>query len=149
MAGAHISISVDVEPLAEALQRLLAAAGDLRPVFLDAGEALLTSHRRRFVDQVAPDGTPWAPLSERYRQRKRRLRDRILVLDGHLKDTLRYQASPHELLVGTDRIYGATHQFGRPEARIPARPFLGLSAADVSELEQLIADHLAEAVEVG
>lgn len=34
----------------------------------------------------------------------------------------RYQVQGGELWFGTDRVYGATYQFGHPEDGIPARP---------------------------
>ncbi len=34
------------------------------------------------------------------------------MLDGYLKNTLRYQASDEQLLFGTNRRYGAIHHYG-------------------------------------
>jgi len=145
MAGATWTIEANFEPLEKALQRLSQATGNLKPAFADIGEAQLISHREGWQNQQAPDGAPWAPLDPKYRARKKRNKDKLLVLDDQLRGTLRWQAEPHQLAFGTDRVYGATHQFGRAEAGIPARPFLGLSAADLREVEELIADHLREA----
>ena len=46
--------------------------------------------------------------------------------------------------VGTDSVYAATHQYGRDEANIPARPFLGLSSTDRREITAIIRDWAAE-----
>jgi len=61
----------------------------------------------------------------------------ILYDRGRLFGTLRYQVSRDSLAVGTDRRYGAMMQFGGSRTQyphlwgdIPARPYLGLSAAD-------------------
>ena len=69
---------------------------------------------------------------------------KILQDRGTLHDTLRYQASASGVEIGTDRIYGATHQFGR--GNIPARPFLGLSAGDRQDILAIVRDHLARAL---
>ena len=124
--------------MAAALEGLARRAANLRPALADIGEYLMLAHEERFDAQESPEGEPWAPLSERYRARKPRNRDKILVLDDVLASTLRYQAEADSLLFGTDRVYGATHQFGREEAGIPARPFLGLSSRDEDEAARLI-----------
>ena len=143
MAGA--AIEVDDRQVLEALSHLGQQIGDLEPVFRDMGEYLIRSTRERFGQAESPQGTPWAPLSPRYQRRKKRNIHRILVLYGDLKDSIHYSAGPRELQVGTNLIYGASHQFGRPEAGIPARPFLGLSGRDRAEVLQILRDHLAGA----
>jgi len=146
MAGAMLEVSVQDRAVRAALERLSRSVLDLRPAFRDAGEALLNSHRQRFTDQRDPDGKPWAPLSPAYRARKTRNKDLILVLRGYLKDTLRPQVSSTRLELGTDRVYGATHQFGDPKRNIPARPFLGLSGTDRQTVLSILSRHLRQAV---
>lgn len=145
MAGASSLIKIDYNDadVQAALKKLLAKLGSLEPVFRDIGESLLISHRERFDRAVSPDGVPWPDLSPAYQQRKRRNRDKILVLDGWLRQ-LNYAASGTELRIGTDRIYGATHQFGDPSRNIPARPFLGLDDAERKELLDALANWLAD-----
>jgi phage virion morphogenesis protein len=143
MSGAFVKIDIEGQERVEAaLSGLARRAANLRPVLDDIGEYLMLAHEERFDAQESPAGEPWAPLSERYRARKKRNRDKILVLDDVLAGTLRYQAGADSLLFGTDRVYGATHQFGREADGIPARPFLGTSAADEDEILRLIAEHL-------
>jgi len=146
MSGAVVKIKIEGQERVEAaLSGLARRAAHLRPTLADIGEYLMLAHQERFDVQESPEGEPWAPLSERYLARKKRNRDKILVLDDVLAGTLRYQTTASSLLFGTDRIYGATHQFGRDEAGIPARPFLGLSSSDEDEAARLILAHLAEA----
>lgn len=146
MAGSQVKIAVEYDDarIRAALEGLTKRLGNLQPVFQDVGEYLLLAHDQRFRDQTSPEGDPWVALSEDYRSRKKRNQDRILVLDDILGATLRYQAGDKGLEFGTDRIYAATHQFGRDEADIPARPFLGLAPADEEETLRLIEEHLAE-----
>lgn len=147
MAGAHVSIEVEDRALQQAFSRLMSAAANPAPALRDIGEQLLNAHRERFARQESPEGDPWAPLSSRYAARKKKNKDKILVLEGHLKDLLRYQVTEAgaALELGTDRIYGATHQFGDETRNIPARPFLGLSAQDQAEVLEIIEDHLRRA----
>ena len=142
MAGASdvITIEIDDREIRDGLRALETKLGDLRPVFRDIGEALLNSTRERFNTQTAPDGSPWAQLSPDYKQRKKKHSDLILTLNGYLRGTLNYQATRDELRVGTPMIYGAAHQFGRPDINLPAREFLGLSDDDSA----MILDTLSE-----
>lgn len=143
MAGAALEITLDDAELRAALKQLAAKLDNLQPFFRDIGETLLNSTRERFRAQTAPDGTPWIGLSPRYAARKRKNRDKILTLDGRLRGTLAKFADAESLRIGTPLIYGATHQFGRPEANLPARPFLGLSEADRQDILDALAEYLA------
>jgi phage gpG-like protein len=100
-----------------------------------------------------------APLSGTTQALKERNVDKILVLNGHLRDTPRYQASSRSLKFGTNRIYGAVQQFGAkagafgkykgrpiPWGDIPARPYLWVSSDDETEILAVLADHLTSAV---
>ena len=127
---ADVNIEIDIREagaIQKALNRISRAGQNLRDPLSDIGEHLLNSHRKRWGLKQSPDGAPWEPLSELYAARKRQKRPAavILVYDDVLHGTLRYQIRGNALELGTDRLYGATHQFGRDN--VPARPFLGLS----------------------
>ena len=107
------------------------------------------------VDLDGPDGEPWAPLSEDYAEWKRRKRPNagILVFDDLLRGQLAYVVSGDVLLVGTNRPYGARHQFGfdGPDAlgrhtNTPARPWLGISNANESAILDIVCDHLVDSI---
>lgn len=110
MAGATLEFD-GVGALA-VINEAAAAVSNPQPMLRDMGEYLLIAHDRRFASQTSPDGTPWQALSPAYLKRKKKNQDKILVLDGFLKNTLRYQVSDNQLLFGTNRIYGAMHHFG-------------------------------------
>lgn len=119
MAGA--SLALDYR---DALQVLLAIEETVKfpqAMLQDMGEKLLELHQQRFTEQKSPDGTPWQSLSARYQKRKRKNADKILTRDGHLRNTLRWQVNANQLLFGTDRDYGAIHQFGGT-IQIKSRP---------------------------
>lgn len=149
MAGASLDLQLHIGNAAEvkaAFERLEAALTDLTPAFQDIGEALLNSTRERFNRQAGPDGAPWAALSPDYAQRKKKNKDKILTLYGRLRGLLNVRAGPREVRIGTPLIYGATHQFGDPRRNLPARPFLGLSSDDETELLDLLHEHLNRAL---
>ncbi|MGQ0621349.1 MAG: phage virion morphogenesis protein [Panacagrimonas sp.] len=161
MAGAQIVVN-DVQVLA-ALRKLRERGADPKPVLRSIREYLLRAHEQRFIGQTDPDGNPWAPLSEAYKRTKRKNADKVLSLDGFLRK-LTHQVDDSGLVLGTNRVYGAIHQFGAskgqfgtgkyksrkggfpiPWGNIPARPFLGLGRQDVSYIAQELSDYLAAA----
>ena len=142
MTGVTLKIDFDDRALRTELARLKRQAETLRPALTAIGEYLLEATEDRFAAQVDPEGRPWAPLSPRYKKRKRRQQDLILVLDSYLKGTLAKRVSAGRLEIGSNRIYAATHQLGDEGRNIPARPFLGLAGEDKAEILAIIEDHL-------
>lgn len=155
MAGAMLDVTVDDSLVGKALEELARRLGDLTTPFNDIGEYLHQSTDDRFSKKVAPDGSPWAPLSAVTLARKKG--PGILREKGTLQDTLRKQVTSTELAFGTDRPYGAVHQFGQkkgasgsakgrpiPWGDIPDRPYLGLSAEDEIEVLFIIREYLWE-----
>lgn len=140
MAGANISFSYETGRAVDFIRRIGEHIDDLSPLFGQIGEHLIESTQARIDREEGPDGTSWEPLSPSYLARKPKNKDRILVLDQVLRDTLAYNEGPRELEFGTNRIYAATHQFGR--GAIPARPFLGIDDADEGEILQLLREYV-------
>lgn len=140
MSGVSVKVEVNLRPAIDALQRLAAADRTAIPsAHRDFGEHLVNAHQERFAREIAPDGSPWVPLNPFYAKTKRRNR-KILQDAGDLLRSLNYQVQGEVLLFGVDRVYAATHQFGR--GPIPARPFIGLGPADVDEAAAIYLDHL-------
>lgn len=132
------------------------------------GEALVSSTIRRFNEQKAPDGMPWAPLSASTiaprkrdftrsgrlrKQAERRLMNRkILIQTARLRNSIAFKVKGTSVAVGTNVVYAATHQFGAeagdfgqtsrgqaiPFGNIPARPFLGISTDDRAEIDRIL-----------
>lgn len=158
MAGAMLNVELDDSRTGAALTELVGRLGDLTTPLLDIAEYLHQSTDDRFRRQVAPDGSPWAPLAPSTLVRKKT--SKILRQDGYLQDTMRHSVSDNELALGTDRPYGAIHQFGQrkgtsgssgghplPWGDIPARPYLGLSSDDETEVVLLIRDYCLEPID--
>ena len=151
MAGEFISIKVQGEKqVSKLITRIIKQGQSLEPAFAEIGEYLIESHQERFKLEVAPDGTPWEPLSPKTIRAKNG-NDQILVglNSGILRDTLAYQILGDELQFGTDREYSATHHFGREADGIPARPHIGLATGqwnDLDEITAILQSHLLDAV---
>lgn len=156
MAGVSISIDIDDSGVRTALAGLSARMNDLRPVMAEFGEILLESVQRNFEEHRAPDGTPWKPLSKRYGRWKasrkgRKLTD-ILLLNRILKGSIHPKVESRQVVVGTNTVYAAIHQFGgttgrKHAAMMPARPFLGFRADDMKEIREAIEGFLLEGLQ--
>ena len=145
MAGATLELLLHGnENIDAALQQLIDDIAHPQPALKEVGEYLDLAHRLRWDAQQAPDGSSWEPLAPATlaRKQQRNQPTDILVQSTFMRDTLRYQLTPFGLLFGTDRIYGASHQFGREEAGIPAREWLGLSDDDGDEVQAILEAHL-------
>ena len=148
MAGASITIDYEFDDkrIVDALKRLADAGADMETAFVDIGESLLNSTRQRFEYMEDPDGNPWAGLMVDYQKRKKKNKDKILVLEGFMRDTMAYNAFRDGLELGTNRIQGATHQFGDEERGIVARPYLGISDDDEQMILDTLHDHFEYAL---
>jgi len=181
MAGVTLQVTTDQTLIGKALDELAERIGDLTTPLNDIAEYLHQSTDNRFRQQVAPDGSPWAPLAPSTLARKKS--GRILREAGTLQDTLRHSVSNNELSFGTDRPYGAIHQFGGKiehaarsqqvyfrqgkdgsvgnrfvkksrsnfaqwvsrgahTVEIDARPYLGLSVDDETEIIEIVSTYL-------
>ena len=148
MAGARFDGTAAIEHLSG----LVDAINDPSPLLAELGEYGLRSTRARFKTQTAPDGTAWAALQPRYQKEKRRNKNLILTLNGYLRGQMTWQlVGDRTVEIGSNLPYAAVHQFGatiKPRAAkvlmfrghvaksvtIPARPYLGLSDEDRSEI---------------
>jgi phage virion morphogenesis protein len=110
MAGARIEL--DNSDVIAGIQRVLDAVDNPAPLFEQITSHLIRSHNARFAAKVSPQGTPWKPLSPAYKRRKAKNADKVLVLTGAMRNTLRGQYANGEYLFGTNVPYGAFHHFG-------------------------------------
>lgn len=110
MTGTTIKIAGTGDAIGQKLSQMAERAGDLHDALRELGEVLVPSTQARFDQAVAPDGTPWAPLSPRTLARKKGpgiLRESLM-----LQGSIRYQVEAYALMVGTDLEYAAIDQFG-------------------------------------
>lgn len=141
MPGAELIIN-DRE-LQQLQRRLFGLAGADFGGLLDViGSEVESQTRRRISDEkTGPDGEPWDPWSDGYAP-TRHSGQSLLQSEGHLLDSIQPLVTGTERLeVGTNLLYGATHQFGRDGT--PARPFLGLSPENSDDVEAVITDWIS------
>lgn len=133
------------------------------------GQMIIGDVRRRFQTSTDPQGRPWKPLK---RPRKRG-GNKPLLDTGMLRNSITSVPTATGVIVGSNLIYAAIHQFGgvvKPGrrrkrkkskkkrgspviapgrarsgggARIPARPYLGVSAAAAKRIERAVMEYLA------
>jgi len=160
-----VTIRVDDEAVLAALGGLAEATADLAPVLEGIGEVLQRSTKDRIEQEVDPAGNPWVRLNPIYAKTKKG--PGILRESKQLWGTIVYEVAGDEVTVGTNRPHARVHQFGATivpktaaalvfqmggetfhlkSVRIPARPFLGISATDRERILDTIADALDAAV---
>ena len=168
MSVADIKIELgNAGPVTDALQRLLTAAGDLRPALKNVGEYEAQATKDRIVAGVSPDGTPFAPLNPLYAKVEKKGPGILRGASGDLASIVYQLAGDAAVEIGNSVVYGAIHQFGGvikaknapalvfslggdlvavKSVTIPARPYLGVSKDDEAEILAIVADHLASAI---
>lgn len=171
MSGAQLIIRMDVSQVQSVFQRLAHAVSDTTPIMRAIGTGLVANTHDRFDDAVDPDGNAWAPLDPVYAASKRGpgiLRES--AMRGGLQGSITYRAGRNQVTVGTNKVYGAIHQFGgvivpkhgqflifhiggklvkARSVTIPARPYLGVSSEDRDMILDVVTGALDRAIGSG
>ena len=160
MSGVTLQVNhKGLTELSAKFQRILQNADNLEPAMDEIGSKLVKTMEDRFENEHGPDGSAWEPTIRG---------GSILRQSGHLVASLTHEASPDHVEAGTNKIYAGTHQEGAViEAKnskslhftiggkaifakrvvIPARPFAGINADDMSMMTAVLQDHLTGGVE--
>lgn len=150
-----IKIDIDTKDFEEKLTRLLEFNQNMKPTMLEISEALVGISQEAFAREKDPTtGKIWNPLSPiTIGRRKKDGHDGgILQVHGQLAGNIVSDSGSDYATVGTNTIYGSTHQFGAkkgafgktrrggpiPWGDIPARPFLGLGLEGKEELHDIL-----------
>lgn len=163
MAGIVYHVDIDDRAVQAMFQRVIAfgqcPVGLMKDIAVDGQESTIA----RFRDQAGPDGQAWRP-SLRVQARG----GKTLIKDRHLMDSIVSNAGGDFAEWGANVPYAAIHQFGGviraknksylffkladgsgrrvKEVTIPARPYIGINAADEASILKIINRHLAAAV---
>lgn len=116
-------LSGDVEAMIDRMQ-------NLEPVLKGRAEALDAVIQEGFRTGTSPLGGPWKALSEGTIQNRRQGSGKPLVDTGQLKGHTNARATKKSVIFGVSgapATYAGTHQFGRPQSKIPARRFLPMN----------------------
>lgn len=146
-AGVELTVTLDGRAMAE-IEHVFAWLGSegMTRIASAVGTLVERQSKDRIVDEkAAPDGTPWAPWSDRYaatRNTDNRRANSLLIDGENLLGSIQDYTTGTTARVGSRTPYSAIQQFGG--RGIPARPYLGLSAANRREIEELVIDVAGE-----
>jgi len=133
--------------------------GNTQALMESVGDALVSGTLKRFDDEEEPTGKKWPKSKRAAKEGGQTLTDTAL-----LRRSIEYAATPDKVMVGSNLPYARIHQFGGTitpkkgkylkfkgldgedvfvkEAKIPARPYLGVSAEDMEEVKETLAAFL-------
>jgi phage virion morphogenesis protein len=156
-----VSIKINEDEITAVLDRLQKHLTDMTPVMSEIGEMLVDSTKQRFTQGASPEGRAWAPKSQTtidaYIARGDRVDFRPLFgPTGRLSSEINYQATDTSVEWGSALIQAAVMHFGAakgafgsdtsgrsiPWGTIPARPFIGLSDQDRSNIKETVYEWL-------
>lgn len=150
-----IKIEIHDRAVLDALTRLQSRTSDLSPLMHQIGGHLTETTKRRFDTVTAPDGTRWEPNTEatilNYRGKGKKPLTGKTGGQAGLMGTINYKAGRDFVEIGSPKEYAAMQQFGGQKSKfphlwgdIPARPFLGLSDQDRTNILDTISDYLTD-----
>lgn len=158
------TVEINDAEIGAAFASVAASLGDMTPFTQSLGELLLQSTQDRMLRGEQPDGAPFAPRSQatldHYARTGQTPRGGPLNLTGMMIAGIAFQAGPDYLEIGSNAIQAAVMQFGAmkgafgttsrggpiPWGTIPARPFLGLSDEDRTNILDELSDYVGEAL---
>lgn len=161
MAGKS-GVSLKWNGLDKAVIKACQKMADKQELTNSIGEALVSGAVLRFSMEEDPDGNKWQPSRRAQSTGGQTLND-----IGRLLDSIDYATTLDMVMVGTNAKYARIHQLGgkiRPKSKkrlkfkgsdgqdvfakevtIPARPFIGISADDLEEVKETIAEYMGNA----
>ena len=144
MSGAYVSSDIkELEGLAAILKRSALSVSDRAALMKSLGNEIVEQSRSRILEtQEDPDGNKWQDYADStLRGLKAKGIEKVVSLlnrEGYLHQSIDVQQSGQwSVLVGSAREYAGVHQWGYKPKNIPARPYLGLSSDDISDLTEL------------
>lgn len=143
MVGIAAKFELDSKQAQLAMRRL--SQLDIGALVYNVGALIESSTQRRIQEEKrSPEGEPWALRSPSYSQ-SRRPGQSILISDGDLLASIQNYSTGDVARVGTNMVYGAVHQLGSDgDQNIPARPYLGLSESDETDINRLVIGEVSE-----
>jgi phage virion morphogenesis protein len=140
------TVELKAETLNAGLAKIDAQMTDMSPVMKEISNYLLVSTKERFKKGASPEGVKWAANSPVTLARKKNSSP-LFGNSGSLHEQIAKDHGPDFAQVGSNMAYAAMMQFGGTKAafphlwgNIPARPFLGLSPEDETNILALVVD---------
>jgi phage virion morphogenesis protein len=145
-----MAVSIKIQGINDArnkIAKLATVAGDLAPIMQEISLYLDAVNKKRYQDQVSPEGTAWRPLSPvTIARRKNKAGDpgRILIDTGRLFGSIKPSHNNRQAKVSSGPlVYAGVHQIGT--AKTPARPYIGINNDELQDILRLIDKRLEAA----
>lgn len=170
------TIKLEDSVVQAALGRLADGMDDLSGPMAEIGEVLVQSSKQRIDQGISPDGTPFAPRSQTTLANYARAPIVVpqggpLKLRGDMQSNIFAQSGVDHVEVGSNAIQSGVMQFGAeqgafgasigkdskgrdhfhsiPWGDIPARPFLGISEDDRTNVVAIVDEWIGKLAEGG
>jgi len=165
-------IEINDEVIAARLAEIGRRISDPSPLMADLAELLLVSTQDRLAKGIQPDGQPFAPRSPTTLKRYAKLGIPFgppLTARGDMARGIHAGSGPDYASVGSNAIQAAVMHFGAqkgqfgsvqgkgfggstptiplPWGDIPARPFIGISDSDRSNILDELAEYVADSAD--
>lgn len=151
MAGAAVEIQDDeLRALCSRLNAIALKPSERKDLLGRIGTEIETQTKERFATKETPDGDSWADIAEstkNYYLKKfgsKNPGNGTLWRQGSLMDSIITEVDSWSVTVGATKVYAAVHQFGWKERNVIARPYLGLSNDDKTDIIGIINGFLSE-----
>ena len=140
-----LKLSVSVSGIDELVAKLQGGAVDVavREATTESLSLLLNRTKKRFLDQVDPEGEDWEPSFAAFRRSFGRGGGTLFDTGDLFHSIQLYSVSPTEGAIGTDISYARAHQFG--EGKMVKREFLGFSDEDQKLALKVLFKKISEA----
>ena len=149
MADAVVTIHDDeLRALCSRLNQIALKPSERKVLLGYIGEEMVTQTKERFATKESPDGDSWADIAEstkNYYLKKfgtKNPANGTLWRQGNLMDSITQEVGSWSVTVGATKVYAAVHQYGWKERNIIARPYLGLSNDDRTDIILIINNFL-------
>ena len=161
-----LTVEFNGEASRKAIRAAIEQLQDMTALYQDIGEYMIAATRQRFVTGQDPEGKAWAPKSQgtldRYKAMGYGNLSRPLIGPGKaLSRQIVMFVAREGVVIGSSLIYAGVMQRGAakgafgtdsrgnslPWGTIPARRWLGISAADESAIVEIVEEALARDLE--
>ena len=128
-----------------------------KPALKRVGEYVMGLSQQAFKDSENPaTHKKWKALEDvtiELRKNKGREGTEILIDSSDLRDSVhKLITGKNKVAVGTNKVYGAMHQYGGttsprsmiPGKKIPARPYLGIDKPGFTEIHNIVKRYIVE-----
>lgn len=133
-----IQVVFDDSEVTSALNQLLITGRDMSPVFDEFADFALSELAEQFQNSTDPYGFPWEKSERAIREA-----GQTLVDQTHLRDSFSVQKIKNGVIIGSNMVYAAIHQFGGKTGRghkttLPSRAMLPVDVWPTTWEEEMV-----------